>query len=88
MRAAAGERRRRPLAVWDPALTGAGPGEDGEAQRVPGPAQKLGQLPMRQRHHRAPLHRLQSVSGPDLAALSRRAAPTHRHKPVREEGGG
>ncbi|KAF3860971.1 hypothetical protein F7725_001226 [Dissostichus mawsoni] len=34
------------------------------------------------------LHRLQLVSRLDLTAASRRAAATHRHKPVRQQGGG
>lgn len=66
-------------------LTGAGPGDDGEAQSVSGTAENLSQLPMGQGHHRAPLHRLQSVSGPDLTTLGRRAASTHSHEPVREK---
>lgn len=33
------------------ALTGAGAGDDGEAQGVPGAAQNLSQLPVRQGHH-------------------------------------
>lgn len=67
------------------ALTGAGAGDDGEAQGVPGAAQNLSQLPVGQGHHRAALHRLQPISGPDLTALGRRAASTHRHEPMREK---
>lgn len=66
-------------------LTGAGAGDDGEAQSVSGTAENLSELPMGQGHHRAPLHRLQSVSGPDLTALGRWAASTHRHEAVREK---
>ncbi|TNN74791.1 hypothetical protein EYF80_014891 [Liparis tanakae] len=62
-------------------LTCAGTGDDGEAQGVSRSSEDLSEFPMRQRHHRAPLHRLQSISRPDLTALGRRAASTYRHKP-------
>lgn len=67
------------------ALTGAGAGDDGEAQGVSGAAQNLSQLPVRQGHHWAALHRLQPVPGPDLTALGCRAASTHRHEAMREK---
>lgn len=66
-------------------LTGAGAGDDGEAQGVPGTAEDLSQLPVGQGPHRAALHRLQPVPRPDLTALGRRAASAHRHEAVREE---
>lgn len=66
-------------------LTGAGTGDDGEAQGISSSTEDLSELPMRQGHHRSSLHRLQSITGPDLTALGRRAASTDRHKPVREE---
>lgn len=66
-------------------LTRAGTGDDCEAQSISSSTEDLSELPMRQSHHGASLHRLQSISGPDLTALGRRAASTDRHKPVREE---
>lgn len=67
-------------------LTGAGTGDDGEAQGVSGSTEDLGQLPVGQGHHGAALHRLQPVSGSDLTALGRWASPADRDEAVGQEG--
>lgn len=66
-------------------LTGAGTGDDGEAQGVSRPTEDLSELPVRQSHHRASLHRLQTISRPDLTTLGGWAASPDRHEPMREE---
>ncbi|KAF3860992.1 hypothetical protein F7725_001247 [Dissostichus mawsoni] len=48
----------------------------------------LGEVSVLQTPDGPALHRLQLVSRLDLTAASRRAAATHRHKPVRQQGGG
>lgn len=63
-------------------------GCDAQSQCVPGSPQDLGQVSVLQTSDRSALHRLQLVSRLNLPTASRRAATTHRHEPVRHQGGG